>query len=501
MKDLILVFDCITSGLTARVFRADGTVLADSFRPLTLSLRGNHAQQDPEEWWNALCLTAQELFSKETSFRPEQIAAISFSTQSQVCLCLDKNGIPLYPAITWSDTRSEEAENPIKEIPDEIHYQLTGLPDEPSSTIRKLIWLKEKHPRLYKRTHYVLQCKDYLAYRLTGRICTDYTDGSSTHALDIHTMSWSKDILAVSGISEELFPPLLHSNSIVGSVTGHAAALVGLCPGTPVVIGAGDVLCAAMGAGCVSDGDVYLSLGSSSWMAQCRTEPFNGYPQVINNPHGVPGSFLCFAPMQEAGVTFKWLKNEFLRYGADSPCPVEPFRNLYPYTNMADMAQGSCPGANGLMFLPYLLGKDRLESKGAVLGLTWQHTQADLVQAAMESICYEWKKIWTGFTSDRTVSKLVVTGPASQEESWLQMLANVLNTAVCNTTLTTTPDTIGAAILAGQAVGLYDDFDQSHRFYEIKHTFYPQPELKEFYHKQYQIYHSLCISCLVPPAD
>lgn len=488
MKDLILVYDCITSGLTAYLFHADGRLLGKELERLTLTLKGRHAQQDPNEWWSALCQTTKRLLSGENGAAADRIAAISFSAQSQVCLCLDAHGAPLYPAITWSDTRSEEVENPISAIPADVHYRLTGLPDEASSSIRKLIWLREKHPEIYEKTYCMLQCKDYLAYRLTGVFCTDVTDASSAHALDISTMDWCTPVLEAAGIPKKYFPHIFPSNTAVGSITEAAAEETCLAPHTPVVIGAGDVLCAAVGAGCVSPGQAYLSLGSSSWLAQCRTAPVEGFPEIINNPHAVPDCFLCFSPMQESGVTFKWLKNELLCYGPEGHAPVEPFRNLYPYTGMEALASQSAPGANGLFFFPHLMEAEAEAPRGMILGLTWKHTRQDMVRAALEGVCFEWKKRWLQFTSTLPCPILTVTGPASKERLWLQLLADILDVPVQNTTLPGTPDAIGAAILAGQAAGLYPDFSQSLRFYQIGELFYPRQTERDFYKMWFEEY-------------
>lgn len=487
-KDLLLVFDCITSGLTAYLFHFTGSLIVQHHVSLSVSVDGRKAEQNPLDWWCALCHATKKVLELAPVKSVNRIAAISFSAQSQVCLCLNADGHPLYPAITWSDTRSAEVVNPVSSIPPREHYYMTGLWDEPSSSIRKLIWLREKYPALYASTHYVLQCKDYLVYRLTDNLCTDYTDASSTHALDINCMDWCEPVLQAAGVPRKIFPPIFYSNEIVGTITSKASGATGLCTDIPVVLGAGDVLCSAVGAGCTEPGQIFLGLGSSSWMAQCRNKPVYNIPNVINNPHAVPGLFLCFTPVPEAGVTFKWLKNEILCYGPEGHSPVNPFLNIYPYTNMETFIEKSIPGANGLFFLPHIMGVEVNEPHAAILGLTWRHTQADIVRAALEGICFELKKRWINFTTHSPASKLIVVGPAQKEEIWLQLLSNILNITVYNTTHTSTTDAIGAAIIAGQAIGLYQSFSQSNRFYSIKHTFHPQPEQSIFYQKKFEEY-------------
>lgn len=489
MGACFLTYDIISSGIKTSAFSQDGKLLAHAYRPLLIHFSGNTAQEPVESWLSGFEETTREV-AGQTSL--QNLGAIAFTAMSQVCLCIDRDGAPLHEAFTWSDSRSEEVGDPIsRRLSQDQVYRLTGLKNTPNSSIRKLFWIKERWPEVYEKTYKMIQCKDYLAYVLTGAVYTDFTDASSTGALDITTMDWSEEILSCLGIDRDKLPAIAHSNQIIGHVTDQAASSFGLPAGVPVVMGAGDILCSAVGAGCIEHGDVYMSLGSSSWVASCMDKP-NFSTGASLNPHAIPGKFLGFVNYQTAGVVFKWLKNEVFRYNPDGDRAVRPYQNIYPYEGMEEQARLSPPGTHGLLFLPYILEADPAHpeawAKGAYLGLTWQHTREDMLRAALEGVCFELRRFTEGFTGGKKPKVVTVTGIASHEGLWLQILSDVLGVPVQNTVLHDTPDSIGAAILAGQATGVYPDFAQADRFRAIEQVFEPDPARAAQYEALYPIY-------------
>lgn len=475
-EKVFLICDIISSGMKTSLFSEGGERLAEAYRPLPIFLSGNRAEQPPEAWRTCLKETAAEVLGKYPGCVP---SAVSFSAMSQVCLPVDEAGKPLGPAFTWSDSRAEEIPDPLagRFSPEYLH-RLTGFPDTANSSIRKLFWLKEQSPEIYGRTACMLQCKDYLAWCLTGGFATDYTDAATTGALDLREKTWSGEVTEGLGIDRRKLPKLLPSHGIVGRVTKEAQEEFGIRAGTPVVMGAGDNVCSAVGAGCVCPGDVYMSLGSSSWVAACTEEPVLDEGLLFSVfPHAVPGRYLSFVNYQTAGVVFKWLKNAVFQYDPEGCREVLPYKNVYPYTGMEALVEAADPGAGGLIFLPHLLSGDSSHresfARGAYLGLSWEHTRADMVRAALEGVTFELRFFLEAVMGGRRPERLVVTGVASHERCWLQMLADVLGIPVCNTELHDTPDSVGAAVLAGYGIGIYENMDQADRFRKWEETFVP----------------------------
>lgn len=487
MNSMVLVIDLISSGIKGSVYEKDGILLASAYRPLPLRLEGRRAEQNPAAWTDMLREVVAELRERVDL---TGLAAITFSAMSQVCLCLDAEGTPLMDAITWSDSRAAED---APEIPFPHLRRITGVEPGPNVSVRKLNWLRLHKPEVYRKTWKMVQCKDYLALKLTGVCRTDHTDAATTGAQDLRRLCWSREALECFGVSPDKMPQAVPSDSIIGNVTAHAAAIFGIPEGTPVVMGAGDNLCSAVGAGCVEDGDMYMSLGSSSWVARCLGSPEQDPGgQFVVLPHAVSGKYLAFVNYQTPGVVFKWLKNEIFRYNPSGRAPVDPYKNIYPYEGMERQARQSPTGANGLLFLPHILPGDSTrpgnEDSGAYLGLRWYHTREDMLRAALEGICFEIRYLAEAISGGTLPERVTVTGIASHENFWLQMLSDVLGTEICNTNLHDTPDSIGGAIVALKALGVYPDFRQADRFRRIETRFCPRPEQHTAYSQLYELW-------------
>lgn len=423
----------------------------------------------------------------------------SISSGTRACLYMPEGTLcaqaeaPLYPALTWSDTRAQE----LGPYPDEARtdfYSITGSADHFASGIQKLRWFQARQPDIYRKTAKMLQCKDYLAYKLTGRMYTDYSDASCTCAFDLQKRQWSSEVLNRFHIAASKLPDAVASNTIVGTISDRAAAETGLLAGTPVVIGGQDFVCSALGAGCVHPGDVYLSLGSSSWIAACTQKPILDQDCTMSNQiYPVPGTYLSMANLQGIGTVFKWLRNGILRYAEPETKDVEPYRNVYPYTGLGKRIAMSPPGANGLLFLPYLLeGAPNCPpwSSAAYIGLNWRHTQEDLLRAALEGVVFDLRFYLDRIHSvcGKTAPFLTIVGNAAHESEWLSLIADILGLPVKNTTLSGTPDPVGAAIIACNALGLYDDFDRAQQFWSVQHTFFPDTARHAYYNELYSVF-------------
>ena len=251
----ILAHDLGTSGNKATLYRADGTLVASCVHEYPTSYpQPGFVEQDPEDWWNAVCASTRELLEK-TGMRPERIAAVSFSAQMMGCLPVDREGNPLRPMIIWADTRAVEEERwMVERIGMERGYEITGHRLSASYSAAKLLWVRRREPDIYRRCYKMLHAKDFIICRLTGEFVTDYSDASGTNLFDIRAKMWSEEILRALDLDEELLPELHPSTDIAGGVTKAAAEDTGLLEGTPVVIGGGDGSCACVGAGVVDEG-------------------------------------------------------------------------------------------------------------------------------------------------------------------------------------------------------------------------------------------------------
>ncbi len=464
MAALILAFDLGTTGNKASLFAADGYPLASQVSAYpTAYARPGWAEQNPEDWWASVCeATAGLLASSKHS--AEDIAAVSFSGQMMACLPVDPAGIPLRPALIWADSRAEEEARWLAErVGGERVYAVTGHRASASYTAAKALWLRAHEPEVWARTAHLLQAKDYVAYRLTGEYATDYSDASGTNLFDLEGRAWSVEIADAIGLDLGLLPAARPSATVIGTVSARAAVETGLRPGTPVVIGGGDGACATAGAGVVGPGDAYCYLGSSSWIAYVSRAPLLDPAQrTFTFAHLDPAYLFPTGTMQAAGASFDWLER-LLRGGGEGVL----------YDALEAGAGDVPPGANGLLFLPYLLGERsphwNPRARGAFLGLTMSHGRAEMARAVLEGVALNLRLILDAFREQGApIQALRLIGGGARSAVWRQILADALGLPLLLPTLLVEATSLGAAVAGGVGVGLYPGYEVVREIVQVR---------------------------------
>jgi len=274
MNKYILAHDLGTSGNKASLFSVSGEMIGSSISAYsTRYFNEKWAEQDPEDWWEAVCTSTKKLI-KQLDIAPEDIQVVSFSGQMMGCLCVDKNGVPLKDSIIWADQRAQkQVEDLEKHLTQEEFYRIVGHRNTASYGIQKLMWIRDNEPDIYEKTYKVLNAKDYIVFKLTNTFYTDYSDGNSMGCFDLENLQWSDKIIESSGIDAAKLPELKPSTFVAGNVTEEAAKAMGLTTFTKVVIGAGDGVTANIGAGSISEGKTYCSLGTSAWITTTTKKP------------------------------------------------------------------------------------------------------------------------------------------------------------------------------------------------------------------------------------
>src|SRR5581483_1835306 len=272
MARYLLAHDLGTSGNKATLFTDEGRFVASqTVGYATRFFNGNWAEQDPRDWWRAVCESTRVLLAQVPA---SEVAAVTLSGQMMGCTPVDRDGRALRPSILYCDQRATaEAETLLDRISLPEFYAIVGHRVSASYTLEKLMWLRTHEPEIFRQTFKTLCAKDYVNGRLTGRLVTDFSDASGTNAFDLTSFRWSEKILGLAGLDPGLFPEAVDSATIIGEVTAAAARETGLRAGTPVAAGGGDGSCAGVGVGCISPGSAYNYLGSSSWIALTVERP------------------------------------------------------------------------------------------------------------------------------------------------------------------------------------------------------------------------------------
>lgn len=491
MTGFILAHDLGTTGNKATLFDDQGKVKTSTFSGYQTDYpHPNWAEQNPEDWWQAVCISTRQLL-ESAQVRREEIACICFSGQMMGCVPVDHQARPLHQAIIWADTRAvQETQILIDRMGMEAAYRITGHRMSPAYSGEKILWLRNHEPEVFKQTYKFLIAKDLIAAKLTGRFVTDYSDASGTNLFDLQEKNWSPELLAAAALDSRVLPELHASTDIVGEITQEAAELVGLRAGTPVVIGAGDGPCAAVGAGVVRAGSAYNYIGSSSWIGLASDQPvFDPGMRTFTFAHAIPGMFTPTGSMQAAGGCYQWLRDTF--------CITEKeaaeVAGDSPYERMNQLAVQSEPGAGGLLFFPYLLGERSPywdpKARGAFFGLTMGHTRADIVRATLEGITFNLRIILDAFRDQGVdIQTMRVIGGGANGAIWRQIMADIFEIPVQRPALLTEATSFGAAVVGGVAMGIYPSFQIAEELTPVIDTVQPDPASQAAYRRLYAIF-------------
>jgi xylulokinase len=428
---------------------------------------------------------------QETAIGPHEVACIVFSGQMMGCVSLDRAARPLRNAIIWADQRAVEQEKWLGQriAPDQV-YRITGHRLSASYSLCKMLWLRDHQPDIYRATYKYVHAKDAMVARLTGTFVTEPSDGSSMNLYDLERGSWSAEIIEAAGIDPEQLPALCQSTDVVGSVLPAVAEEVGVALGTPVVIGGGDGMCAATGAGVVREGTAYNYIGSSSWIGLATRHPvLDPSYRTFNWAHMVPGMFGPCGTMQAAGGSYQWTRDQL---GIPEVQAAQAL-GLSPYELMNLQGDKSPIGANGLFFLPYLMGERsprwNPRARGAFIGLTVRHTRADMLRAVLEGITMNLHIIHQALTAQGAkIEAMRVIGGGARGRLWNRIMADIYGVPVHRLAILEEATSMGAALAGGIGVGLYPDFSMSEKMNRVVEVIEPDPAAHSRYEEIFPIF-------------
>lgn len=355
MKEYLLGIDLGTSGTKTVLFRSDGTAMAAHTVEYPLYQPQNGwAEQEPSDWWRAVQETVQAVLHK-SGVAAADIAGVGISGQMHGLVMLDERGEVLHRSILWCDGRTgEECREITETVGAEKLIAITANPALAGFTAGKILWVRKHLPEVYKACRHILLPKDYIRYCLTGQFATEVSDASGMNLLDVPRRQWSDEILNKLDIDPALLGRMYESVDVTGTVTAEAAALTGLAEGTPVVGGAGDNAAAAVGTGTVRYGKAFTTLGTSGVVfAHADSVSIDPAGRVHTFCSAVPGKWAVMSCTLAAGQSLRWLR--------DTCCAGEVAeaakQGVDPYELMTALAEKTPIGADGLLFLPYLMGE------------------------------------------------------------------------------------------------------------------------------------------------
>ena len=442
--------DVGTSGTRALAVTADGELVAEATRPHELlTPRPGWTEQRPAEWWEA----CKGVLADVAAAAGDEIAGLGVTGQMHGSVFLDSSGAAIRPALLWNDQRTaEECDEITARVGAERLLEIAGNPALTGFQAPKILWLARHEPDAYARVASVLLPKDYVRFELTGERATDASDASGTLLLDVRARDWSDEVLDAVEIPRAWLPRVYEGPEVTATVRDDVAGELGLPRGLPVAAGGGDNAAAAVGVGVVREGSVSTSIGTSGVLFAHRDE-FTPDPsgRVHAFCHAVPGAFHLMAVTLSAGGSLSWWR-ERLGCGAD-------------FATLVDEASEVEPGAEGLVFLPYLTGErsPHLDphARGAFVGLTVRHGRAQMTRAVMEGVAFSMRDglgVMRGLgTPD---DDLRAVGGGARSPLWLQLQADVYGRPIRRTMVDEGP-AYGAALLGGVAAGVFADVGEA----------------------------------------
>lgn len=411
-----------------------------------------YAEQSPGVWWKCTKeAIADALY--HSGILAEELDGVGFSGQMHGLVALDRERNVIGKALIHLDQRSiEEKELIYCQAGNLLTEELLNQPGT-GMLITSLMWLKIHKPDVYDRIDVVMSPKDYIRYKLTGDICSDYSDASATLAFSVKNNCWCDELLERLQVKKDIWPKVRSSSEVIGTISEAAAKETGLSVRTKVVVGAGDCAAQMVGNAVAESGTVACNIGTASQLAVIVKQPlFDPKLQCQLWCHSIRDTWMLQGGAMNGGNTLSWLRNKVLK-------------NTIPFAQLDLEASRIPAGSEGLVFLPYLAGErtpyNNAMARGVYFGLGLKHEQAHLVRATMEGVMYnlcECKKIFDELGISQ--KKLISSGGAAKGLAWKQIQADMLGMPV-HTTQTEEEACLGAAIMAAVGIGMYRDIPEA----------------------------------------
>ncbi|ERI10622.1 gluconokinase [Aneurinibacillus aneurinilyticus] len=446
------------------------------------------AEQDPEEIYKAVLEVLKQV-TRKSGIEPERIAFVSFSSAMHSVIAMDGSHRPLTRCITWADNRSTKWADYIKKEQNghEI-YRCTGTPIHPMSPLAKIVWIREEHPEIFKRTAKFISIKEYVFYRLFKQYIADYSIASATGLFNLEYLSWDKQALNVAGITKEQLSVPVPTTHAVQGMDAWAAKEIGLNPDTPFIVGASDGVLSNLGVGAVEPGVVAVTIGTSGAIRTVVEKPVTDpkgriFCYALTDKHWVIGG-----PVNNGGMTLRWVRDEL----AASEIETAKRLGISSYDVLTKIASNVRPGCDGLLFHPYLAGERaplwNANARGSFFGLSLHHKKEHMIRAVLEGVIYNLYTVFLALKELIPMPKQIqATGGFARSALWRQMMADIFDQDVY------VPEDYESSCLGAMVLGLYalgrtDSLEVVSEMVGATHHHTPNPEHVAVYAELLPIY-------------
>lgn len=438
------------------------------------------AEQDVAVWWGTCCRTVRKALSLLDD-SPSEIVGLGFSGQMHGAVFLDKDLVPIRPAILHYDARSGEQVKRINSVLGvDVIKNLVLNPIYTGFLLPSLMWVRENEPMNYSKIRHVLLPKDYLKFMFTGKVTSDYSDASASLVFDIENLRWSEKVLGLLDIPADIFPDCSETSCAIGKITKRAADATGLTEGTIVVNGGADQIMQAIGNGAVKLGMATVNIGSSGQVCFQSNRPVKN-PRLSTNTFcgHEKGKWITMGATMSAGLSLKWFTSLFGNADYDE----------------LDYEVGQIePGSGGIIFLPYLNGERtphiNPNLSGLFVGINAETNKYQMARSVMEGVAYSLMQcIEVCGELGLTSTELIASGGGASSAVWLQIQADIYGIPLKVSTFPQQAG-LGAAIAAGVGVGIYQSIEEGCNRVVKYHdqTYLPNKECHNMYQEYYKLF-------------
>lgn len=483
---LYIGVDLGTSAVKLLLMDSNGHIEKIASREYALSFpHPGWSEQNPYDWFEQSMDGLKELLA---DCDKSQVAGISFGGQMHGLVTLDENDAVIRPAILWNDGRTTAETEYLNDVigKDKLSAYTANIAFA-GFTAPKILWMQKNEPELWAKVKKIMLPKDYLAYRLSGTFCSDYSDASGMLLLDVKNRCWSQEMMDICNVTREQLPDLYESYEVVGNLKADIAKELGLSTDVKIIAGAGDNAAAAVGTGTVGEGRCNLSIGTSGTIF-ISSEKFGvDEHNALHSFDHADGGYHLMGCMLSAASCNKWWMDEILK--------TKDYAGEQTGINKL--------GENHVFYLPYLMGErsphNNPDARAMFIGMSMDSTREDMTQAVLEGVAFGLRdSLEVARSLGLTIERSKICGGGAKSPLWKKMIAAIMNLKLDIIESEEGPG-YGGTILAAVGCGEYPDVETAcNQLVKVVDTVEPDPELVAKYEERYQEFKKLypTVKCL-----
>jgi len=488
-KSCIITIEIGTNAVRVVAFELSGKTIASMKGSYpTFHLQPDFSEQDPEQIFITMLYVLKNLLNEHIHPAGIEVTSICFSASMHSVLAIDKSGVPLGNAITWADNRAKEEVKQLKNTPaGKSIYTATGTPMHPMSPLFKIAWFKNNDTERFKSASKFIQLKTYIIHQLTGEYLIDYSLASATGLLNIHTIQWEEEALAHAGITKNMLADPVPIFTSCGKLKKAYQNSLGLTDTTKLIVGSSDGCLATLGAGVWDGRKATITIEDSGAVRVVGEKVLQDKQQRFFNYLLTEKYYVSGGPTNSGGVIFEWFAKHFGDF-------KNPFDIEHTLKDLIAIAAKVEPGADGLLFLPYLLGERApiwdANARGVYFGINIKHERSHFIRAVIEGILFEIYSIGKILAEHSTIESLSINGSFASIPLCAQIIADIFNKPVGISQHNYSVGA-GAYLLSATEMGIYKSLEEAARSIVLTEQYFPKKNSHSTYMQHFEIFEKL----------